>query len=96
MRNANLWNLSGLSPFSNSTSTLKFLLILLIASVLLISCQQPKPIMVNVREKDTNKTGERYYEDWKQMEVETVNTYYVALEGMYELNSQVYSVRDHF
>jgi len=30
--------------------------------------------MVNFREKDTTKTGKRYYEDWKKMEAQTVAT----------------------
>ena len=30
--------------------------------------------MLNVREKDTNRTGKRYYEDWKNMEAQTVAT----------------------
>jgi hypothetical protein len=49
-------------------------LLLLCILFVTISCQQPEPVMVNVLDKDTNRTGKRYYEDWKKMEVQTVAT----------------------
>lgn len=53
----------------------KPLSVLFFVSVMLISCQQPpEPVMVNVREKDTTRTGQRFYYDWKQMEATTVAT----------------------
>jgi hypothetical protein len=47
---------------------------LFIAAILMGSCKGPEPVMVNVREKDTNRTGKRYYEDWKKMEAQTIAT----------------------
>ncbi len=70
-------NFRKLNPFAKGIMTIKPLIIfciLFITTLILVSCQQPKSIMVNVREKDTNKTGTRYYEDWKKMEVQTVAT----------------------
>lgn len=32
----------------------------------------PEFFMVNVREKDTNRTGQRYYEEWEQKEARTI------------------------
>lgn len=33
----------------------------------------PSTVLVNVREKDTNRSGNRYYEDWVQKEARTVS-----------------------
>jgi hypothetical protein len=38
------------------------------------SCSHSQKMTVNVKPKDMNRTGERYYEDWEQMEVRTVAT----------------------
>ncbi len=55
-------------------NTVIFLCIFCIAAAFLVSCQKQEPVMVNVRPKDMNRSGDRYYEDWTQMEVRTVET----------------------
>ena len=47
---------------------------LCITAIFLVSCRNQEPVMVNVRAKDMNTTGERYYEDWTKMEARTVAT----------------------
>lgn len=47
-------------------------LLLLIAMSVLVSCNQQAPVLVNVRAKDMNRTGDRYYEDWEKLETRTV------------------------
>lgn len=49
-------------------------LLLLIAMSTLVSCNQQDPVLVNVKKKDMNQTGERYYEDWVKLETRTVGS----------------------
>ncbi|HKK63057.1 MAG TPA: hypothetical protein VJ951_10860 [Bacteroidales bacterium] len=57
-----------------TSSSISIFMIVCITTALLVSCQNKEPVMVNVRPKDMNRTGERYYEDWRPMEVRTVET----------------------
>ena len=41
---------------------------------MLASCNQSEPVMVNVSPKDMERTGDRYYGDWEQMEARTVSS----------------------
>jgi hypothetical protein len=68
-------NFVKLASLLKRKTTFQPLLIFYVALLTLASCQQPlEPVMVNVREKDTNRSGKRYYEEWKQMEATTVGT----------------------
>ena len=74
MNQRNFWKSNPLAEGITTTKPPIILCILFVITIILASCQMQKPVMVNVREKDTNKTGKRYYEDWKKMEVQTVAT----------------------
>ena len=49
-------------------------LFLIIAMSVLVSCNQEEPVLVNVKKKDMDRTGERYYEDWVKLETRTVGS----------------------
>ena len=62
---------------SNVKKGIPFSIIFLLCTTatFLVSClKKQETVMVNFREKDTTKTGKRYYEDWKKMEAQTVAT----------------------